>query len=89
LNFINTHSSKGSIVCFDYLAEKIDSMNTAEPYQFIMGKEDLRILLSEYGFEIIEHIDYKEMVKRYLTLKDGSIAEESLTHFCFVTAIVL
>lgn len=89
LNFINTHSAKASIVCFDYLADQIDAMNAAEPYQFIIGKEELGILLSEYGLEIIEHIDSKEMEKRYLTLKDGSLAEESLTHFCFVTAMVL
>ncbi len=88
LNFIHSHSSKASIVCFDYLAEKIDSMSAAEPYQFIIGKEELKILLSEYGLEIIEHIDSKEMEKRYLTLKDGTLAEESLTHFCFVTAMV-
>jgi len=89
LNFINTHSSKGSVVCFDYLAEKIDSMNTAEPYRFIIGKEDLGLMLSECGLEIIEYIDFEDMIKRYLTLKDGAKAEEALTSFCFVTAIVI
>ncbi len=89
LKFINAYSSKASVVCFDYLAEKIESMNAAEPYQFTIGKEELRILLSEYGFEIIEHIDFKEMEKRYLTLIDGSLAEDSLTYFNFVTAMVL
>ena len=89
LKFINTLSPKGSVVCFDYLAEKIDSMNAAEPYRFIIGKEKVRLLLSEYGFEIIEHIDYLEMEKRYLTLKDGSLAEKCLTNFNFVNAMVL
>jgi methyltransferase (TIGR00027 family) len=87
LNFISTHSS--NIVCFDYLADKIDSMNAAEPYQFIVTQVELKKLLSDYGFEMIEHIDFREMGKRYLTLKDGSLAEECLTHFNFVTALVL
>jgi methyltransferase (TIGR00027 family) len=87
LNLIGTHSSNASIVCFDYLADKIDSMNAAEPYQFVVDKEELKTLLSEHNFRIIEHIDSKEMIKRYLTLKDGSFAEECLTHFCFVTAM--
>ena len=89
LDFINTHSSKGSIVCFDYLTENIDSINAAEPYQFIIGKDELIMLLSEHGFEIIEHIDSKEMESKYLTLKDGSLAEKTLTHFCFVNAELL
>jgi methyltransferase (TIGR00027 family) len=87
LNSINTHSS--NIVCFDYLADKIDSMNAAEPYQFIINPDELKKLLSHFGFEMIEHIDFREMKKRYLTLKDGSFAEECLTHFNFVTALVL
>ena len=86
MNFIHSHSAKGSIICFDYLAEKIESMNEAEPYQFIIGKNELKEFLSKHRFNIIEHIDSKEMEKRYLTLKDGSLAENSLTHFCFVSA---
>jgi methyltransferase (TIGR00027 family) len=86
LNFIHSNSAKGSIVCFDYLAEKIESMNAAEPYQFIIGKHELEEFLSERKFNIIENIDSKEMEKRFLTLKDGTLAEKSLTHFCFVSA---
>jgi len=88
LDFIRWRSSKGSIVCFDYLTEKIESMNAAEPYRFIIGKDELKSLLSEHGFEILEHIDSEEMEKKYLTLKDGSLAEKALTHFCFVSAMV-
>jgi methyltransferase (TIGR00027 family) len=89
LNFISKDSSKGSVVCFDYLADKIDSMNAAEPYQWIIDQEELGKLLSEYDLEMTEHIDSKEMEKRYLTLKDGSLAEECIAHFRFVTAMVL
>lgn len=88
LNFINTYSPKGSIVCFDYLAEKVDSIKAAEPFQFWIGIDELKMLLSEHGFEIIEHIDSKEMQKRYLTLKDGTLAEQVLPYFCFANAIV-
>lgn len=86
LNFIQSHSAQGSVICFDYLAEKIESMNEAEPYRFVIGSNEIEAFLSEHRFAIIDHIDSEEMKKRYLTLSDGSCAEDSLTHFRFVTA---
>lgn len=88
-DFIKTHSPKSSVICFDYLADKIESMNTAESYKFIISKKELITLLSACGFEIIEHIDHTEAERRYLTLKDGFLAEESLPHFNIVTAMAI
>ena len=87
LDFIQIHSGKGSIVCFDYLAEEIESMNEAEPYKFGINRDELKMFLSEHGLRIIEHIDSNEMEKRYLTLSDGTLAEKSLAPFSFASAI--
>jgi methyltransferase (TIGR00027 family) len=84
LRFVKTHSPRGSTICFDYLTERLDSVNAAEPFQFWIGSHDLVQLLAELGFDIVEHVDSREMGKRFLTLHDGSLAERVLTQFCFV-----
>jgi methyltransferase (TIGR00027 family) len=84
LSVVKTHSRPGSAICFDYLTEKLDSVNAAEPLRFWIGSDDLVRLLTDLGFDIVEHVDAKEMEKRYLTLQDGSLAERALSQFCFV-----
>ena len=88
LSLIQKYSPKGSILCFDYLTEQLNSINPAEPLQFWITKEKIGELLSGYGLKIDEHIDSTEMTKRYLTLKDGSIAEGTISIFCLVKAVV-
>ena len=88
LSLIQKYSPKGSILCFDYLTEKLNSINPSEPLQFWITKEKIGELLSGYGLKIDEHIDSTEMTKRYLTLKDGSIAEGTISIFCLVKAVV-
>lgn len=88
LSFIKVHSPQGSAICFDYLTEKLDSVNAAEPFQFWIGTNELEPFLAKLGFKTIEHIDSKEMEKRYLTLNDGSLAEKALSQFCLVHGIV-
>jgi len=88
LSFIKDFSPAGSIVCFDYLTEKIGPVNLAEPFLFWVGQDGLNTILSNLGFGIVEHIVPSEMVKRYLTLKDGAQAEQVFPYFNFVAGEV-
>jgi methyltransferase (TIGR00027 family) len=85
LSFIKSHSPKGSILCFDYATEKLDSFNTAEPFKSWIGngKEGVESFVSPFGFRTIQHLDSKEMEREFLTLNDGSVAENVLSKFCF------
>ena len=89
LNTIQKHSSEGSIICFDYMTQKIESTNPSEPFQYWIAKDKICDLLSDYGLKIDEHVDSTEMTKRYLTLHDGTIAESILPFFCLVKAFVV
>jgi len=86
LEFIGEHAASGSLLCFDYLTEKIDSVNPAEPFLFWNLPGDMVSTLSGKGFEIIENINPQEMSRRYLTLNDGSTAEMVLPFFYLTTA---
>lgn len=88
LRFIKNNSPSGSILCFDYLTEQLESVNPAEPFQFWIAQSNIDKFMEEQGLKIIEHIDAPEMEKRYLTMNDGNIAEKVLTRFCFVKALV-
>jgi methyltransferase, putative, TIGR00027 family len=88
IQFIHRHSARGSLICFDYLTEQIDSINPAEPFLFWMMPDEISTLLLHQGFEIIENVNPHEMKKRYLTLNDGSLAEKVLPFFHFITAMV-
>jgi methyltransferase (TIGR00027 family) len=85
LSFIKSHSPKGSILCFDYATEKLDSFNAAEPFKSWIGngKEGVESFVSPFGFKTIQHLDSKEMEREFLTLNDGSVAENVLSKFCF------
>ena len=89
LNSIQKYSSKGSILCFDYMTEKLQSINPSEPFQFWIAKDKIGDMLSKYEMKIDEHIDSTEMTKRYLTLQDGTLAEDILSSFCFIKALVV
>ena len=89
IGFIQKHSSEGSIICFDYMTDKLESINPAEPFQFWATKEKIEELLFDNQIKIDEHIDSSEMTKRYLTHKDGAIAEGILKSFCLVKAFVV
>ena len=90
LSFVKSHAPKGSAICFDYATDKLESFNAAEPFQSWMGKEkgDVETYLSRFGIKPIEHIDSMEMERRYLALKDGSIAEKALSIFRFFYGIL-
>jgi methyltransferase (TIGR00027 family) len=84
LSVVQTRSQPGSTLCFAYLTERLDSVNPAEPFRFWTSSHDLLQLLGEKGFDVVEHVDAKEMARRYLTLRDGTQAEKVLTQFCLV-----
>jgi methyltransferase (TIGR00027 family) len=90
LSFIKSQSPKGSTLCFDYATEKLESFNAAEPFQSWIGKGKggVESFLSPFGFKTIENIDSTEMERRFLTLNDGSVAENALSKFCFFYGVL-
>jgi methyltransferase (TIGR00027 family) len=88
LTFIKNNSANGSYLCFDYMTEKLESVNAAEPFRFWIAKDKIEEFLPERGYKIITHMDSNEMEKKFLTSKDSSLAEKALTRFCFIQAAV-
>lgn len=87
-SFISTHSPEGSLVCFDFMAEKLESVIPSEPFRFWIKPAALEAYLSELGLDLAEHILPEEMEKRYLTLPDGTTPGKVLPHFCLATGRV-
>jgi methyltransferase (TIGR00027 family) len=81
LLFVDLHSPHGSAICFDYMTEKQESVYTAEPFRFWISAEAVKPFLADYGITVIENITPVEMEQRYLTLKDGTVAEKALSKF--------
>ena len=88
LSFVKRHSPSGSTLCFDYMTESRESMSAGEPFRFWIEPARIGPFLTERGFTIIEHHDPKHMEASFLTLRDGTLAEKSLTRFCFIQAMV-
>ena len=88
LKFIQKYSSGGSVICFDYLNDEYKEINPSEPHRFWITYDKIKEMLSNYGMNMEEHIDSTEMTKRYLTLNDGTIAEEILPSACLIKAFV-
>ena len=89
LNSIQNNSPEGSIICFDYTTTWVETPNPSEPFQFWISKEKIELMLSNFGIKIDNHIDSTEMKRRYLTLHDGTIAEDVSPVFCLVKASVV
>ena len=88
LRFIKNNSPAGSILCFDYLSEPLESVNPAEPFLFWIPQKQIAEFLEDHGVELVEHLDAPAMEKRFLTMNDGTVAEKTLTRFCLVKAMV-
>lgn len=89
LEFIKSNSPAGSMVCFDYMTTKLESVNPSEPFLFWINSDKMESFLSERGFKIIKHELPDEIEKKYLSLKDGSIAIHSLPFFSYAIAEVI
>jgi methyltransferase (TIGR00027 family) len=87
LELINTLAPLGSITCFDYMTAKVDTVFQSEPFLFWIKPSELPEFMSNFGFDIIEHINPDEMGKKFLTLGNGVLTEKTLPYFNFVTAI--
>ena len=101
LDFVRTNSPAGSLLCFDYLADAPDMMDRygvkaamtamqtaylAEPVKFRIPEGTIEAFLSARGYAVIEHLTDKEIEKKYLTLRDGSLAGRALACFRLVKA---
>jgi methyltransferase (TIGR00027 family) len=88
LRFVYDRSASGSAICFDYMTEKMESVHAGEPFIFWIAPDHVDAFLFERGFKMVENLDAKEMEKRYLTLKDGTVAEKVMSRFGLVRAEV-
>jgi methyltransferase (TIGR00027 family) len=86
LRVIKENSPEGSRLCFDYMSAKLDSINSGEPFLFWIESSEIGSFLNLRGFKLLDHLDAAEMERRYLTLRDGSPAERSLSKLCLVYA---
>jgi methyltransferase (TIGR00027 family) len=103
LYFIKSSSLIGSTVCFDYgarwpemleaygvkkLAETMKTDYSGEATGFGIERGKIESFLSDRGYKIIEHLTAVDMERKFLTLRDGSLAGNVVGHFCFVHALV-
>ena len=101
LDFVRANSPAGSLLCFDYIADAPDIMERygvkeamtamqtaylAEPVKFRIPEGTIEAFLSERGYALIEHLTENDLEKRYLTLRDGSLAGRALACFRLVKA---
>jgi methyltransferase (TIGR00027 family) len=73
---IQTNSTTGTGICFDYSAIKLDAVNAGEPFLSWMDPAGIEQYLAQYNFRLVEHLDSAKMVSRYLTLKNGTAGEK-------------
>jgi methyltransferase (TIGR00027 family) len=86
LRFVHDYSAPGSAICFDYMTEKTESVHVGEPFRFWIAPDKVKPFLAERGLTVKEHLDNCEMEKRYLTLKNGRLAEKVMSRFALVRA---
>lgn len=103
LRFIRINSSPGSAVFFDYhsqwpemldaygvkeLKQFHDTHASGEPYRFGIERGKIESFLPERGYKIVNHLTSRDMERRYLTLRDGTIAGRIPELLCFAHASV-
>jgi methyltransferase (TIGR00027 family) len=84
--FIRNNSGDESLLCFDYMMEKLESTNAGEPFLFWIDRAGLSSFLLDRGFQVIDHADSGELTKRYLMLQDGTAAENPISRLACVLA---
>lgn len=62
---------------------------TAEQVQFKIAEGAIDSFLTEHGFQMIEHLTPEEMERKYLTLRDGTLAGKVVANLCLVQAVVI
>jgi len=76
----------GSWLCFDYVAERLQTSNAGEQMKFWIEKAKIPAYLGSRGFRVLDHVDTEEMTKRYLLLQDGTPVEKPPSRMHFVLA---
>ncbi|MBN2413454.1 SAM-dependent methyltransferase [candidate division KSB1 bacterium] len=88
LYFVRKNSPAGSIIVFDYMTTKIESIKQGEPFLFWIDPTQIAGFLSEREFTILEHLDVNDIENRFLSAADGTVFHHSLPFFRFVRAAV-
>jgi len=103
LRIIRSNSSAGSLICFDYASPSSEILNNedvkklremmrsnypGEPTKFGIKHGEAESFLSLRGYNIIEHLNSKDMERKYLSLHDGSSAGKVPALFCLILAAV-
>ena len=78
LDLIKHNSAPGSSIAFDYMTTKLESTNMNEPFLSWISPEKIPDYLQRFGFQLVDHLDEPEMVRRYLTLDNGTVAENTI-----------
>jgi methyltransferase (TIGR00027 family) len=86
LTLLHAHSAPGSALALDYMTTKVESVNAGEPFLSFMDPETIADWLARFGFSVREHVDAAQMTERYLTLRDGTVAEKPLSMIRFIYA---
>lgn len=84
LETIRKISPEGSIICFDYLKERLESVNPAEPFKFWIKDAEIEAFLRDLGIRTLQQVDPSMMEKQYLTLQNGETGEKVLSQFNFL-----
>jgi methyltransferase (TIGR00027 family) len=103
LSVITSNSPAGSLICFDYASlspeisndegvkktrERMKSLYSNEPTQFGIRNGEIESFLSPRRYDIIAHLNSKDMERKYLHLPDGSPAGKIPVLFCLILASV-
>jgi methyltransferase (TIGR00027 family) len=103
LYFIKSSSSIGSTLCFDYGAhwperlnaygvkKLVETMRTdysGETTGFGIERGKIESFLTDRGYKMIDHLTAEDIERKFLTLRDGSLAGKVVGHFCFAHASI-
>ena len=83
---LHARSSPDSALAFDYMTAPTDSVNAGEPFLSFIEPQALPGWLERLGFRVREHLDAAQMADRYLTLRDGTLAEKPFSKIRFAYA---
>jgi methyltransferase (TIGR00027 family) len=75
LALVHRHSAAGTTLAFDYMTTKLESVNAGEPFLSFVDPAEMPGWIARFGFRTSDHLDAAQMVERYLTLRDGTVAE--------------
>jgi methyltransferase (TIGR00027 family) len=72
---VRDHSAPGSALALDYMTTRLESVSSGEPFLSYMDPEAVPGWMARFGFRVRHDLDAAQMAERYLTLRDGTVAE--------------